>query len=68
MQTKNIESAPEGMTEEEVKALPYPDQMVNRYFDIKDKLGDLVSRVIHPDIGQNEVCLTLLPLRILMYI
>jgi len=56
------------MTEEEVKALPYPDQMVNRYFDIKDKLGDLVSRVIHPDIGQNEVCLTLLPLRILMYI
>jgi hypothetical protein len=47
-----MEKLEESDSEESAQA---PERMVKQYFKLKRKFGDLIQRVEHPDIGQEEV-------------
>lgn len=49
-----MENLGESDPDEPVQA---PERMVRQYFKLKQKFGDLIQRVVHPDIGQDEVSL-----------
>lgn len=36
------------------------EEMVSKYWEYKEVMGDMHTRVVHPDIGQDEVSIEVL--------